>query len=579
MSRSRSALAAILGALLVVAMTAPASAGEYDPDPLSLLPGRGFTETVGLGADTAQVWICNSAFAHQNVQTFTVDDIVAWATTDVAPYFSTVSNGRYTISFIAGGEFTLSTGYGGDAVSRCIDEAEQRTTGAPNAMVMTREAAGGGLGGAGTVYLGSNGYTGADLGTAASTSGRGFAVRGGSYLLPHTVAHEVGHTLHWPHSGSGTEGATTPYDNQLDIMSGGGYVPLSPTWTNSCSFGFSTKGPCEISHTMGINRYAAGWIDVDRIVPVARDGVSTELVGPEIHTGPAFAIVPTADPLVYLTVEARPATGYDAILPISSVVVNRVDLTYACSLGDPFCVGAQRRQSPAVSAVDTDAHAIEVGESLVVEGVTISVTAATSSGFDVSFSGQPAGCAMGPNPFYDLPTTSYAYDSVGCIRVLGITTGTTASTYSPEALVSREQMAAFLGRLWRALGRSCSTASTPFTDVSATSFAFDDIACIYALGVTNGTTGTTYSPADDVTRRQMASFLARLWRALGNTCSTAATPFTDLAGLSAETIADIECIYALRITNGKTPTTYAPGDPVDREQMAAFIDRFWTAAT
>jgi len=39
------------------------------------------------------------------------------------------------------------------------------------------------------------------------------------------------------------------------------------------------------------------------------------------------------------------------------------------------------------------------------------------------------------------------------------------------------------------------------------------IACIYWLGVTTGTgDGTTYSPEDFVTRQQMAAFLARLWR-------------------------------------------------------------------
>ena len=62
------------------------------------------------------------------------------------------------------------------------------------------------------------------------------------------------------------------------------------------------------------------------------------------------------------------------------------------------------------------------------------------------------------------------------------------------------------------LTNPCPTDPTPFADVAATSFAFDDVACIYGLEITTGTSGTTYSPADDVTREQMASFLARLWR-------------------------------------------------------------------
>ena len=73
-------------------------------------------------------------------------------------------------------------------------------------------------------------------------------------------------------------------------------------------------------------------------------------------------------------------------------------------------------------------------------------------------------------------------------------------------------MAAFLGRLWRALDNVCPTTPTGFTDVRATSFAAADVRCIKALGITTGTSPTTYSPADNVTREQMAAFLARLWR-------------------------------------------------------------------
>ena len=108
--------------------------------------------------------------------------------------------------------------------------------------------------------------------------------------------------------------------------------------------------------------------------------------------------------------------------------------------------------------------------------------------------------------------TTHRITNVGCIRILGITTGTTASTYSPAQSVTREQMAAFLGRLWRALGNTCSTAPTTFTDIDG-SFAEADVACIFHLGITTGTTSATYSPAEFVTREQMAAFIARFWEA------------------------------------------------------------------
>ena len=58
----------------------------------------------------------------------------------------------------------------------------------------------------------------------------------------------------------------------------------------------------------------------------------------------------------------------------------------------------------------------------------------------------------------------------------------------------------------------CPTTPTGFTDVPTSSFAFADIACIKGLGITTGTTPTTYDPAGNVTREQMAAFLARIWR-------------------------------------------------------------------
>jgi Tol biopolymer transport system component len=123
-------------------------------------------------------------------------------------------------------------------------------------------------------------------------------------------------------------------------------------------------------------------------------------------------------------------------------------------------------------------------------------------------------------------------------------------------------------------GNVCPTGATGFTDVSGSSFAAADIACIFGLGITTGTSATTYSPGDNVTREQMAAFLARLWRALGEVCPTGATGFTDVSG-SSFAAADIACIFGLGITTGTSATTYSPGDNVTREQMAAFLARLW----
>jgi hypothetical protein len=87
-------------------------------------------------------------------------------------------------------------------------------------------------------------------------------------------------------------------------------------------------------------------------------------------------------------------------------------------------------------------------------------------------------------------------------------------TFDPSGVVTREQMAALLARLWRSLGLGCPDAVSPFGDVSGSSFAVGDIACLYGLGITRGTSAVTFDPSGVVTREQMAALLARLLRAI-----------------------------------------------------------------
>ncbi|MCY4368299.1 MAG: S-layer homology domain-containing protein [bacterium] len=113
--------------------------------------------------------------------------------------------------------------------------------------------------------------------------------------------------------------------------------------------------------------------------------------------------------------------------------------------------------------------------------------------------------------------------SINQLAQLGITRGVTASTYSPDTVVNRRQMAQFFtGFLALAPvgeGGVAVESVVPddrvFTDIEDLPHdPYDAIRLIYELGVTKGTTPTTYGPEDPVTRGQMAIFLSRL---LGHT--------------------------------------------------------------
>ncbi|MFV1962632.1 MAG: SpoIID/LytB domain-containing protein [Acidimicrobiia bacterium] len=106
-------------------------------------------------------------------------------------------------------------------------------------------------------------------------------------------------------------------------------------------------------------------------------------------------------------------------------------------------------------------------------------------------------------------------DAINQLAILGITKGTGPSTYSPDRVIDRWQMAIFLVRLHNAVGYDPPAASSVFTDMG--SFPTETVTAvhqIYALGVTKGcaVNPAEFCPERLVTREQMASFLARLIR-------------------------------------------------------------------
>ena len=115
----------------------------------------------------------------------------------------------------------------------------------------------------------------------------------------------------------------------------------------------------------------------------------------------------------------------------------------------------------------------------------------------------------GAAAYSDVPESSFAYDDSRCLRELGISDA--GDTYRPGADMTRSEMAAFMANAYEALtGEEAPIADHAFTDVADDPNA-DDIARINGLGITTGTTDTTYSPDDPVIRAHMALFLTRLY--------------------------------------------------------------------
>ena len=108
-------------------------------------------------------------------------------------------------------------------------------------------------------------------------------------------------------------------------------------------------------------------------------------------------------------------------------------------------------------------------------------------------------------PFTDVPVGSYYYDAVLWAVENGITKGTSETTFGPDASCTRAQIVTFL---YRAFGTPAG-GDAAFADTTPNAYYAEAVRWAVATGVTTGTSNTTFSPNADCTRAQIVTFLWR----------------------------------------------------------------------
>lgn len=115
------------------------------------------------------------------------------------------------------------------------------------------------------------------------------------------------------------------------------------------------------------------------------------------------------------------------------------------------------------------------------------------------------------NFFYDVPNNAYFYEAVKWAVKNGITTGVGDNLFAPEQPCTRAQIVTFL---WRAAGSpEPKGAASGMTDVVSGSYYEKAVAWAIENGITTGTTTSTFSPDATCTRAQAVTFLARALKA------------------------------------------------------------------
>ena len=175
------------------------------------------------------------------------------------------------------------------------------------------------------------------------------------------------------------------------------------------------------------------------------------------------------------------------------------------------------------------------------------------------------------NYFVDVKVGDYFYDAVLWAAEKGITSGTDATHFSPNAACTRAQIVTFL---WRAAGSPEPKNMSSFTDVPADSYYAKAVAWAVKNGITGGTGNGKFSPDAPCTRAQMATFL---WRANGSPKVTGTTPFSDVSAGTYYCNA-VLWAYEQNITNGTGGGKFSPDAPCTRAQMVQMLKNASDAA-
>jgi hypothetical protein len=166
--------------------------------------------------------------------------------------------------------------------------------------------------------------------------------------------------------------------------------------------------------------------------------------------------------------------------------------------------------------------------------------------------------------FSDVPRSLTHRAAIERVASSAVTVGCTASRYCPDREVTRAEMATFLARSRALLPRN----STTFRDANRTPVHASNIEAIASAGITSGCGTDRYCPSSSVTRAEMATFLMRA-RGLK---PVAGTSFADVDPRSTHAGA-INAIAEAGITSGCGTGRYCPDRPVTRAEMATFLVR------
>lgn len=176
-------------------------------------------------------------------------------------------------------------------------------------------------------------------------------------------------------------------------------------------------------------------------------------------------------------------------------------------------------------------------------------------------------------PFTDVPEGAWYEDAARYVYENGLMTGTSGSTFSPNATTTRSQIVTIL---WRMAGSPVVNYLMDFSDVDPAAYYAEAVRWAASEGVVGGYGNGTFGPDDPITREQFAAILYRYAQHKGYDVSGAAnlSGYADADKISEYALTALSWANAQGIIGGISPTTLYPQGTATRAQAAVMLMRF-----
>lgn len=169
--------------------------------------------------------------------------------------------------------------------------------------------------------------------------------------------------------------------------------------------------------------------------------------------------------------------------------------------------------------------------------------------------------------FTDVPSNAYYNEAINWAVENNITSGISATQFSPDKTCTRGQVVSFI---WRAMGQPEPTINeNPFIDVSENDYNYKAILWAYENGIASGITNNIFGSDEYCTRSQVVTFL---WRAAGQQTTTLNNSFIDVRKNS-YFINAINWAVENGITSGTSNSTFGVDEYCTRSQVVTFLYR------